>query len=191
MAHTIKVMHEVEAEEVPATAQGHEAWLERAATDMLRTLPRLVRAVKHQSRFSETYGPLHELGASQVMVLFNLLEGRKLTSELSRNFNVTSPTMSRIVDALVEKGYVERQPDQEDRRCIYLQLTPEGVALATNAREQSRKALASYLSPLNEGQLSEIVGAFGHLQQLLPDGGEEQLNCPMRTLGGMEIATEG
>ncbi len=184
MAHTIKVMHEVDIEGVQAKRPGHEAWLERAATDMLRTLPRLVRAVKHQARFAETYGPLHELGGSQVMVLFNLLEGRKLTSELSRNFNVTSPTMSRIVDALVDKSYVERQPDPDDRRCIYLQLTPQGVDLATNAREQSRKALASYLSPLSESQLLELVSVFGYLRQLLPDGGEGQLNCPMQAIDG-------
>lgn len=188
MAHTIRVMPEIE--NVHARKPRHEEWLNRAATDMLRTLPKLIRSVKHQAKFSEGYGPLHELGGSQIMVLFSLIEGRKLTSELSRSFNVTSPTMSRIIEALVDKGYVERQPDPNDRRCIYLQLTPEGAQLGREARDQSRRALVAYLSPLTEEQLSELVRAFGHLQRLLPDWSLDQMNCPIHDTGETEAATE-
>lgn len=186
MAHTIKIMHEVGEVTgvggVGAELPGHDAWLDRAATDMLRILPRLIRSIKHQARNAESDGPMHELGGSQMMALFSLLEGRKMTSTLSRNFNVTSPTMSRIVDGLVDKGYVERQPDPGDRRCIYLQLTPHGKALGLEALEQSRRALMQYLSPLSEEQLSELVRVFGYIQRLLPDSGQEQIGCPVASI---------
>lgn len=180
MAHTIKIMHEVE--EVRAAAPGHDAWLDRAATDMLRILPRLIRSLKHQTRNAESEGPWHELGGSQMTALFSLLEGRKMTSTLSRNFNVTSPTMSRIVDGLVDKGYVERQPDPVDRRCIYLELTASGKAFGLEALEQSRKALVQYLSPLTEDQLSDLVRVFGYIQRLMPDIGQEKMGCPAASI---------
>lgn len=37
---------------------------------------------------------------------------------------------SRLVDRLVERGLVERQPDPTDARAVVLSLTPDGLALA-------------------------------------------------------------
>jgi DNA-binding MarR family transcriptional regulator len=180
MGHTIRIMGErEEAARASAKGQAHGELLEKTAEQMMTIFPRLIRAIKHNSRSagdSPVHSTFREMGESQVMALFSLHGRRQLTSELSKRFNVATPTMTRIIDGLVEKGYVERQPDPDDRRCIYLQVTPSGAEIAERAREEGREALARYLSPLTSEQLTDIMRAFGHLYRLLPDMDGE--DCP-------------
>ena len=78
-------------------------------------------------------------------------------SELARHYNVTDPTMSRIVDALVRKGYVARRPDLEDRRCIFLEITEQGTHLAGHVSEHLHRAIVRFLSALTEEQLNDLA----------------------------------
>ena len=79
------------------------------------------------------------------------------------------PTITRSVDTLVERGYVERQPDPTDRRCIYLQLTDKGMMVNDDAHAQFRSAVSRFLSPLSEEQLRDVARACDHMAQLLPE----------------------
>lgn len=174
MVHTRRIMEEVKG----AVEPGHGGMLQDVATELLSVLPRMIRVIKHSAKHSEQVGPLRELGESQVMVLFTLMHmGRQLTSELSRRYNVTNPTMTRIVDELVKKGLVERQPDTRDRRCIFLDLTESGRELAAVAHEHGRKALVEYLRPLSPEELTDVSRAFSHLRRLLPDAFRDQSHC--------------
>jgi DNA-binding MarR family transcriptional regulator len=101
-------------------------------------------------------------------VLHALCKGPHMTSTLARRFNVTDPTMTRIVDGLVRKGYVERHHDAADRRRIFLTITEPGARIGEQVHEQLHTALARFLSPLTPDQLEEITRAFQHLQSLLP-----------------------
>lgn len=182
MAHEIRIMGEVEenGERVAATRPQHRELLEATAGQMLGLMPRIISSMKQHARHTGTddiHNVLRELGASQVPVLYKLMKGKQLTTELSRTFNVTTPTMTRIIDGLVEKGYVERHPHPEDRRCIYLQLTESGKEIGEAAQEAGRRMLVEYLSPLSEAQLTDVARAFSHLYALIPDGDGTAPGC--------------
>ncbi|MEO6458599.1 MAG: MarR family transcriptional regulator [Chloroflexia bacterium] len=145
----------------------HAAAIEQAALYMVETLPRMFKTVKQRLRSADP--GCRELGDSQMWTLRMLAEGKQVTSELAHHFNVTTPTMTRIVDGLVNKGLVERRHDPEDRRRIYLEVTAKGTESAKKAHEQFRATLADYLSPLSSEQLADIMRAFAHLKSLLPD----------------------
>ena len=142
--------------------------------DMTEMGPRFFKVVKsHMMRNLATPAGLKDLGESQMWVLHALTRGKYLTSELARHYNVTNPTMTRVVDALVEKGYVQRQPDAEDRRCIFLQLTEQGSGLGRNITTHLRDATIEFLSPLSDEQIMDIRKAYSHIASLLPDKGNE------------------
>ncbi|HYO51034.1 MAG TPA: MarR family transcriptional regulator [Chloroflexia bacterium] len=189
MARSIRYMEDklesIEKAGGGASVQQQEREVLRdAARAMFATLPHMFRAVKHRARTAEQPGPIKEIGDSQLWVLTALTRGRQLTSELARSFNVTNPTMTRIVDALVEKGYVERQPDAEDRRCIYLRLTREGEAIGEHAHAQFRAMLTEFISPLTDEQLADIIRACRHIATLLPEGMQDSReSCPIRPGG--------
>lgn len=164
MAHTAVPFSETNKHDGNAN---HAVALEQAALHMVETLPRIFKTVKQRLR--NTDPGCRELGDSQLGTLRMLAEGKQVTSELAHHFHVTTPTMTRIVDGLVNKGLVERRHDPEDRRRIYLEVTAKGTESAKKAHEQFRATLANYLSPLTSEQLADIRRAFSHLQSLLPE----------------------
>jgi DNA-binding MarR family transcriptional regulator len=54
---------------------------------------------------------------------------RLTQNDLQRGSRVTSGTMTRLIDGLEEELLVRRVPSSEDRRSIYVELTPEGLEL--------------------------------------------------------------
>jgi MarR family transcriptional regulator for hemolysin len=48
---------------------------------------------------------------------------------LGEQLHIDKTSMVRIIDSLVEKGYVERQQSQGDRRCHNILLTQEGIRI--------------------------------------------------------------
>lgn len=182
MAHTIKIMPESEQTRLEIEAEHkHNEALDEATTEVLRTLPNIFRTLKHQLRNLGLETPHKDMGEQQIGVLYALSRGRLLTSELARKFDVTNPTITRTVDGLVERGYVERQPDASDRRKIYLQLTPKGLEVSEFAHVQFRTAMSNMLSRLTSTQLADITLACQHLSTLLPNSVYSyESACPVR-----------
>lgn len=75
-------------------------------------------------------------------------EGILSVKELAKRMNLTSSRMTRIIDGLVEKGYVTRDFNPQDRRVIDVALTKEGT-------EITRKLNIDYVS-IHEDILSHM-----------------------------------
>jgi DNA-binding MarR family transcriptional regulator len=72
-----------------------------------------------------------ELTFTQWISLMGLREGVARTSaDLARHLNHDAGATSRLVDQLVRRGLVKREPCKVDRRVAYLKLTPQGHAVA-------------------------------------------------------------
>jgi DNA-binding MarR family transcriptional regulator len=171
MAHVIRIMPESkETQKILETERQHNEVLEIAVTNLIGTMPRFFKTVKHGLKYSDGDGAYRDLGEQQLGLLYALAKEKQLTSELARTFSVTMPTITRSVDTLVERGYVERQPDPTDRRCIYLQLTDKGTMVSDHAHAQFRSAVSQFLSPLSDEQLRDLARACEHMAQLLPGG---------------------
>ncbi len=182
MAHTIRLVPESEETRAILEAERrHGEMLEEATTQVIRTLPRMFRTLKQRLRNSALETPYKDMGEQQIGVLYALTRGNLLTSELAKRFDVTNPTITRTVDGLVERGYVERQPDATDRRKIYLRLTPQGTQVGEFAHTLFRTALSNLLSSLSDDQLYDIALGCGHIGTLLPEGLYDYENsCPVR-----------
>lgn len=74
-----------------------------------------------------------ELTLPQYRLLALLADGAAMSSSLAERLAVKPPTVTSVVDGLVGRGLVERQPDPNDRRRLPLALTDEGVALVRSA----------------------------------------------------------
>jgi DNA-binding MarR family transcriptional regulator len=183
MAHAIRIMPESkEAQAIREAERQHNEVLEIAVTSLVGTMPRFFKTVKQGLKHSDSDGAYRDLGEQQLGLLYALAKEKQLTSELARTFNVAMPTITRSVDTLVERGYVERQPDPTDRRCIYLQLTDKGMLVNDHAHAQFRSAVSRFLSPLSEEQLRDVARACDHMAQLLPGGLYDQEGvCPAKS----------
>ena len=87
-------------------------------------------------------------------------------SELNRHVLLSQPALSRLVDRLAERGFVERRPDPADGRSTLLSLTEAGLAAQRQiGRRHARgvaRAMTAGLDPAELKQLETICLKLAH-----------------------------
>jgi DNA-binding MarR family transcriptional regulator len=79
-------------------------------------------------------------------VLGLLSSGHERATELASKLAVTKPTLTSLIDGLVERGFVERGGADGDRRAVRLVITPAGSAAADAAGRAMRAVLDDVLA---------------------------------------------
>ena len=89
----------------------------------------IFRAADRLRRYLNDRLAPHGLTLQQYNVLRILrgADGELPTMEIGDRMMERSPGVTRIVDTLVGKGYVERRLPAEDRRRVLCRLTPDGI----------------------------------------------------------------
>ena len=78
-------------------------------------------------------------------------------SELSGESGISPSTITGILDRLVDKGWLERVPDPDDRRGILMKITPEASVLMQRMMTMLNEDLETVLNVLPEGRLQELL----------------------------------
>jgi DNA-binding MarR family transcriptional regulator len=103
------------------------------------------------------------LGVSEFEVLDRLSESQQhkfRAQELADAVHLSQSALSRLIDRLEKHGLVERCSCGEDRRGIYVLLTPAGLSRHAEAASVHREVLARILPPaLVQCQCTDTVPA--------------------------------
>lgn len=86
--------------------------------------------------------------------------GAPSMSELSRRLHLRPSTVTGLVDALVQRGTVERLQDPGDRRIVRAQLTKEGRKERERLRRRRQKRLMALLTDLSDDELATVHQAL-------------------------------
>ncbi len=134
-----------------------------AARQVLEVVPAVMRGVRTMMRESAE----RNLSVPQFRTLgfINHHRGASL-SDVAEHIGLTLPSMSKLVDGLVERKLVTRQSHTGDRRRITLELTARGCALWESALESTQASLAEKLATLSESDRATVVRAMRILQPL-------------------------
>lgn len=82
--------------------------------------------------------------------------GPMRSGDLARLEGVAAPTMTRMMDALVQRGLVERSQDPDDGRACLLTLTDKGRDEIAAIRQERAQRLEGILAPLSAEQLRNV-----------------------------------
>lgn len=85
------------------------------------------------------------------------------STALSRELGVTAANVTGIIDRLVDKQYVERIRNDDDRRKVLLQLTEAGTTKSENLRGPMEDKLTQGLGALPAGEIDRIRQALDTL----------------------------
>lgn len=150
-------------------ADGGRLPADQAAERILQVIPALFRQIMADVRLSLP-ATSADIGETQFRMIHSLSHRAYTMGEMAECMKVRAPTVSRMVDTLVERGYVDRRPDSADRRKVWLGLTPQGRALAGTMESCFRAVVARLLQPLDAAQLAGIVVACNSLESAIPGG---------------------
>ena len=123
--------------------------------------PRLNRVLRGNVR------ALGGLSMPQFVTLRMLRHGALSAGALAEKFDVSRPTITRMVDGLVKKGLVDRNGDLTDRRVQMVSLTTAGRELQGAGETAAENYLATLLSQAGDAELDRMVAAFGDLAAVL------------------------
>ena len=108
---------------------------------------------------------------SQLAVLATVSRNERLTiGQIAESEHVKPPSVSKIVAALEAAGFLAREPDPDDRRCVFISVTPAGAVYLDEVRAAGRTWLASQLADLGADDVDAIAAMLPVLERLLEVG---------------------
>lgn len=113
----------------------------------------------------------------QCVVLQTLLEGEYKVTDLAQYSGVSPSAMTRLLDGLVRKEWIERTHAKGDRRKVLIQLTPAGRAEAERLRALTEECLASVFSFIPEDKRETVMESVGLLSQAVEKAMDAGLSC--------------
>ncbi|WP_321879691.1 MarR family winged helix-turn-helix transcriptional regulator [Paraburkholderia bannensis] len=134
------------------------------------------------TRMDRAVAPLG-LTSSQIGVIMLLwFERARTPNEMSRVLSYDTGSMTRMLDRLEKKGFIERQRSHVDRRVVELELT----SLGRDAAQQLPDVIASVMNEQLHGfSADEVATLISLLQRFIANDAQTQAVC-----GHMESAAD-
>jgi DNA-binding MarR family transcriptional regulator len=108
-----------------------------------------------------------DITVEQFHILRHIRKGHGSVSELAEVKQISRAAISQGVDTLVNKGFIRRTQDTQDRRHVQLDLTPAGNALLDAIFGDTRRWMMELLAPLTEDELQALICAAEALRRVL------------------------
>ncbi len=87
-------------------------------------------------------------------------------SEIGRRLLISKPQMTAMLNKLSDLGLVTRSQSPQDRRIVYISITPDGEKGLVQAREKIKKNLAVKLAGLSEADLEAFSAALKKINEV-------------------------
>lgn len=149
--------------------------------------PKLV-VPEHVARFKQQMQNLKLGGATNqedrafIFRIFIILErsGTHPTmGELSMELGIPLSTATRIVDGLVSADFIERIPDDSDRRVVRVQMAEAGREIYQSAMEFNKQRIAHMLSKFTLEEQGQLLRLMNKLFDSLIEEAKAETGVPL------------
>lgn len=134
-----------------------------------------VRTLARLSRLLERGGG--DLSLPQFRLLAMVERGQR-ASFLAHKLTVAKPTVTALVDGLVERGYVSRSQSPDDKRATDIALTPAGRKALKTAEADMAERLEGLLDRTDDRRA--VLDALADLHGALEDAFEARVTAQAR-----------
>jgi DNA-binding MarR family transcriptional regulator len=98
---------------------------------------------------------------SQVKMMFLLEDGGEHSvKEIAAHLGLSLPAASRAVDGLIQRGWVTRRENAEDRRSRIVALTDDGRAVVGRVLRARLKTLERFAEELTQEERASLTAAL-------------------------------
>ncbi len=128
------------------------------------SLPMLLRLVripyKRAVRAALAEAGCEDLPEHGAAVLGAIARNPSSAGDVAALLDISKQSASQLIDALVVRGYIDRRPDEADRRRICLTPTERGLAAARAARGAVEATDAAFARRISPGALAQLRAAL-------------------------------
>ncbi|WP_077224064.1 MarR family winged helix-turn-helix transcriptional regulator [Rathayibacter sp. VKM Ac-2630] len=112
--------------------------------------------------------PSKEISLNEYDVLFNLTrqpERRARLRDLNKHVLLTQPSVSRLIDRLVSRGYVSKSEDPNDARGTVIAITDEGYDLFRHVALRHMATISQHVGDaLDDDELAQLTALCDKLR---------------------------
>jgi DNA-binding MarR family transcriptional regulator len=120
----------------------------------------LARCQEKENRLAEAHNLLEaEFKCFRIMSSEESLNNK----DIAKRMKLSPGRVTRIMDGLVEKGYMEREIDKDDRRNMIITLSRKGKILAHKINGSYVKIHQEILQDIDTSQHKSLIKAMEHL----------------------------
>jgi DNA-binding MarR family transcriptional regulator len=144
--------------------------LNTCAHEIIETAPEIMHAIRVEMR----RGRGSDISIPQFRSLAFIQHNPDSSlSNLAEHLGLTLPSVSKLVDGLVNQKLVTRQESEVDRRRLTLALTQAGASIVNSSRTGAQANLAKKLSCLSDDELETINKAMQFLRPVFVHQGSK------------------
>lgn len=135
--------------------------LARRTLEIIPLVMRVMSAEMRQLQHGIHPGHIH---------LLRLLEKKPISqSELASRMAVSPPTMSNTINAVEERGWVQRRRAENDRRVVWIEITEAGKDALDRMDRGVEEKMAQLLSGLDEEQTDSLLNGLTVLRDAVAE----------------------
>ncbi len=139
--------------------------IQQTATQLAELTFKLLQSChEKEERLARQYG----LTQAEFRCLRQLHENENINNkEIAERMHLSASRLTRIVDGLVVKGYVQREIEPNDRRNMRVFLSEKGQEFVRQIDSAYVNIHAQILQDIESGQHRPLIGAMSHLLSAL------------------------
>jgi DNA-binding MarR family transcriptional regulator len=112
-------------------------------------------------------------------------EGPLAAGALAEKLNVKPATVSQMVDAMVEAGFVERRRSERDRRVVAIELTDRGRPWIAARRSDWKRRWRRALAEFDDAELATAAAVLDRIAGMIDEVAAEPKPEPFAVLPRM------
>lgn len=132
--------------------------------EVVTALRNLMDTVKHRIHHNFKEMPITAPQGMLVRALYR--HGKMKVSDLSEKMGLSNSTVSGIIDRLENQGMVERIRSKEDRRIVYVDVTPEFKKNLEVHMREIDKMLENIVNSATAEELADVFKGLHTLQRI-------------------------
>ncbi|MCL1827677.1 MAG: MarR family transcriptional regulator [Candidatus Cloacimonetes bacterium] len=127
------------------------------------------------SKYEESTKKDYKLGRVESHLLHLLAVERKALpmKDIAKALGVSQSRVTHLIDTLLAKGYLERFSSPDDRRIFLAQITPAGIDVNTNYKEDIINRYHNMLQLLSDVEKNKIFESFKEWKNFLYERSKE------------------
>jgi DNA-binding MarR family transcriptional regulator len=147
---------------IPFVSDSTDQLMDKAADRLLALM-----SVYHKNLF-RINKRISGLEAAQYRVLGVLMkQGPQSISDIGRTLFISKPYMTVLIDSLMEKGWIERHSDPNDRRVVRITMTQGGEKHLRRVFEIYKADIKILFASLERDDISQLCSSLEHLQEII------------------------
>lgn len=109
----------------------------------------------------------HHINRSEFVSLLNIYtKGSKSMGGLCKHVDLRLGSLTTVIDNLIEKGFVIREPDKDDRRKIMVNLTEKGEKFMRELTHLINDTVLAKIDTLSDEEKTKFLDAISTLENI-------------------------